>query len=263
MSGLETAVTDSVWAQLANSTSLKSLELSNELTHAVTSSIVGTMTAPFRSLRAWTCTTVSLAFVQLIPYLHSLEKLSLNLTNPSRAIYSELSHLQDLQELIIDSSGNNDPSGLLVLVEKCKFLTRLDITHFSTDGLEMKDDDIKRLSELAPRLRILRIQAQSSLTARSFKYLGTHCRRLEECLLCGNFDLLELGTTGLCLFPNLLDFDFYHPIGDSDQSTDPLVAILSYHMPQLLALDSGGGHRGRDTSIVEGIMARRALSHDR
>lgn len=149
-----------------------------------------------------------------------------------------------------------DPKKLLLLAESCKSLLQLDIDS-SQVNRDFDDDDVKRLSELAPQLRTLRLSFQGRLTSQALKYLGSNCHCLEECLLPGSFDLLALDTTHPCLFPNLQNLELYHPTGYNNAKLKDTSAVLSHHMPQLEELDTGGGNSDLDRTIADNIIARR------
>lgn len=154
-----------------------------------------------------------------------------------------------------------DPQKLLLLAERCKSLLHLDIDDTQANG-DLNDGDVKRLSELAPQLRTLRLSFQGRLTSQALKYLGSICHRLEKCLLPGSFDLLALETTHSCLFPHLQVLELYHPTKYDNAYLKNITAVLSHHMPQLEELDTGGGNSDLDQSVVDCIIARRENSLD-
>lgn len=152
-----------------------------------------------------------------------------------------------------------DPKQLLLLAERCKSLLHLDIYDDQANG-DLNDDDVKRLSELALSLRILRLSVQARLTSQALKYLASNCHHLEECLLPGSFDLFALETTHSCLFPNLRVLELYHPTRYDNANLKNITAVLSQHMPQLEDLDTGGENSDLDQSVVDCITARRESS---
>lgn len=254
-------MTGPVWSQLAKQASLESLSLVNDLTAEHIAMIVDTVPVPFGHLSSLECETRSTNFVRLIPYLLRLQKLTLHLTSQSTSILSEVSHMKHLRELEMRGAKIMDPKELLLLAERCKSLLRLDIDDNQTNG-DWNDDDVKRLSEFAPQLRILRLSFQAGLTSQALKYLGSNCHRLEECLLPGSFDILALETTHSCLFPHLQVLELYHPTEYDNANLNNITAVLSHHVPQLKELDTGGGNSDLDQSVVACIKARRESSLD-
>ena len=164
--------------------------------------------------------------------------------------------MKHLQELSMQGASDMDPKKLLLLAERCKSLLQLEIEDSQVNG-DLDDGDVKRLSELAPQLRTLRLSCQGRLTSQALKYLGNNCHSLEECLLPGSFDLHALDTTHACLFPKLRILELYHPVRYDNANLKNIIAVLSHHAPQLEELDSGGGNPDLDQSILDCILSAR------
>lgn len=108
-------------------------------------------------------------------------------------------------------------------------------------------------------MRVLRLMIQGRLKVSALRYLGTNCHELEDCLLLGDFDLIQLGIAEPCLFPDLRNLDLYHPIHYGNTRRENLVDVLSHHMPQLREFDTGE-YREVDQYILEGLSKAREES---
>ena len=251
-------VTEAVWCQLAKQASLESLSLNNVLEVDTLASMVDSVAVPFEHLKSLTCSTPGTNFIRMIPHLHRLRDLTLQFTAPITSITSEISHMKLLREVNI-SGGSVDPEHILLLAERCKSLAHLEITN-GQESIDMNDEVIKRLSELAPQLRKLHLHIQSRLTSQSLRYLGRNCNTLTECTLHGTFDLLALETTGPCLLPHLQALELYHPTNYDTLNLQQIIAVLSHHAPRLANLDTTDENSGVDRSVLDGVIARREVS---